>query len=174
MATRQPNALEAQSRLVAIDSVGEGLSLGIVVSGERYRAIGMFQSLFTSNRLCLPIIELPVRVNMEPAPSLIVLVSLDIARLALPIVGAGFIGKCSLDRCIMPEVYLGLGLSLFVCGILSFVLELPPLFFVGLLSCVGHRLLLGLGVLDLCLAAGFGNLDSGGFADVGAEAFGKG
>jgi hypothetical protein len=84
----------------------------------------MFQSLFTSNRLCLPIIELPVRVNMEPAPSLIVLVSLDIARLALPIVGAGFIGKCSLDRCIMPEVYLGLGLSLFVCGILSFVLEL--------------------------------------------------
>ena len=124
--------------------------------------------------LRLTIVELPLRVNVEPPSSLVVLVALNVSSFAFPIVAVSFIGKRRLDRRIVAKVDLGLGLRLIVCRVLSFLLELPPLLFLTLLSCVRHGLLLGLRLLGLSFAVGSGDLDGGGFADVCAEAFSKG
>ena len=112
----------------------------------------MIQRDFPWNWRGLTVVELPLRVDMQPTAPLIVLVTLNVSRLALPVVAAGFIGKRGLDRRVVAEIDFGLRLRLIVCRVLSFVLELPSLFFLGLLSAVGHGLLLGLRLLGLSFA----------------------
>ena len=73
----------------------------------------------------------------------------------------------------MPMVDFRGRLRLVGCRIVGFLLELPSLLFGGQFFGVRHGLLLRLVLVSLCFTVRSCDLDSGGFADVGTETFGK-
>jgi hypothetical protein len=76
---------EAHTLVIAIVSSG-GLRLCIVahcVSGGLAR---LLKRVFSRDRLCLPVVELTLSVDVQPASSVGVLVALNLTGLALPLV----------------------------------------------------------------------------------------
>src|ERR1700722_5261194 len=133
----------------------------------------MFQSVFFPYRLGMAVVELTLLVDVEPTASLVVLVALDVAGLPPPLITGGIVRQRIVERCIMPLVDFRGRLRLVGCRTVGFLLELPSLLFGGQFFGVGHGLLLRFGLVSLRFAVRSCDLDSGGFADVGAEAFGE-
>ena len=52
----------------------------------------IFQSILAANRMGFAVVEVALRVDVQPASGLIVFVAFDVARLALPLVPLCFLG----------------------------------------------------------------------------------
>ena len=66
------------------------------------RLARLLKSGFARDRLRLAVVELALRVDMQPTSRMAVLVALDLACLALPLVVRRFLWKCCLDWSIVP------------------------------------------------------------------------
>ena len=64
----------------------------------------MLKCSFSGDRLSVPIKELPLRVDVQPTASLIVLIALDADVFVLPVVALGFTSESCFDGAIVPVV----------------------------------------------------------------------
>ena len=64
----------------------------------------VLKGILSANRLGFAVIEVALRVDMQPASCLIVLVAFDVACLPLPLVPGCFIGHSRFDGGIMPRI----------------------------------------------------------------------
>jgi hypothetical protein len=58
----------------------------------------LLKSSFSRDRLCLAIIKLAFRVDVQPASGVVVLLALDVAGPRLQMASGGFVEKRCLDR----------------------------------------------------------------------------
>ena len=65
---------------------------------------GVLKCSFSSDRLSVPVEELPLRVDVQPPAGLIVSIALDPGTFVLPLVAAGFISKSYFDGGIVSVV----------------------------------------------------------------------
>jgi hypothetical protein len=75
----------------------------------------MLKSSFSRDRLRLTVVELAVRIDVQPTSRMAVLVALDLAGLALPLVVGSFIWQGCLDWSVVPVFYVGSGANVFGC-----------------------------------------------------------
>jgi hypothetical protein len=76
---------------------------------------GLLKGCLSRYWLRLPVVELALRVNMQPASRVAVLVALDLAGLALPLVVWRFIWQGRLDWSIVTMLDLDNGADVFWC-----------------------------------------------------------
>ena len=62
----------------------------------------MLKRSFSAERLSVPVEELPLRVDVQPAAGLIVLIALDAGGFAFPLVATGFTPQSCFDGGIVP------------------------------------------------------------------------
>lgn len=146
-------ALEAQSLVAAGIDLGVGLDLRIVIRKNRRGMSRVFQGLVSRYWLRLTVIELPLRINVKPAPSFVVLVALDVSGFAFPIISSTLMRQCNVEWGVMPLIGFRNRLQCH-CRWCEFVLDLASLLFERLFIVVRHGRLLGLGLLVLNLAVG--------------------
>ena len=128
---------QAQSLVGADSALSDGLSLSDFVDRKREMP-SVSQSMFFRYWLGMAVVELTLRVDMQPTASLVVLVALDVAGFPLPFVTRGIVRQRIVERGIMALVYFRGRLRLVDCRIVRFLLELPSLLFGGQFFGVGE------------------------------------
>jgi hypothetical protein len=76
---------------------------------------GLLKRSFSRDRLCLPVVELAFRVDVQPAPHVGVLVALDLAGLSFPLVIRRFIRQGCLDWSIVTMLDVGASADIVGC-----------------------------------------------------------